>query len=173
MAKEAIDYRECFVETMERMSKGGLLMVTQGKDGRPNIMTIGWGTMGIIWGRPIFIALVRPSRYTYSRMEEVEEFTVNVPSTKLAAAALHCGTVSGRDHDKFAEMGLTAVPAQQVEAPIIEECHIHYECRSRHKNDLIPELLDDEIRRGSYPQGDYHRLYFGEILTSYADSGQG
>ena len=169
MSKIEVDYKDYFAETMERMCEDGLLLVTQGKDGKANIMTIGWGTIGSIWGRPTFIVLVRPSRYTYSRLEEVEEFTVNVPSKSLAKAALHCGTVSGRDHDKFKEMNLTETASKKIDVPIIEECHINYECRTLHKNDLIPDVVDKAAKKQFYPEGDFHRLYFGEILATYAN----
>ena len=169
MAKVKVDYRDYFTETMERMCDDGLLLVTKGKDNKANIMTIGWGTIGSIWSRPIFIVLVRPSRYTYSRLEAVDEFTVNVPSKELAKAALHCGTVSGRDHDKFREMNLTETASKKVQVPIIEECHINYECRTLHKNDLIPEMLDEVVKKQAYPEDDFHRVYFGEILATYAD----
>ena len=112
MAKVPVRYTDYFAQTIQRMREDGLLLVTQGADGKPNVMTIGWGTMGSIWSRPIFIVLVRPSRYTYGRLEEVSDFTVNVPPRELAAAASHCGTVSGRDHDKFQEMHLTAMPSR-------------------------------------------------------------
>jgi flavin reductase (DIM6/NTAB) family NADH-FMN oxidoreductase RutF len=146
-----------------------LLLVTQGKDGKPNVMTIGWGTIGAIWSRPIFIVLVRPSRYTYSRLEEMSDFTVNVLPLELAAAASHCGTVSGRDHDKFQEMHLTAVASREVRAPIIQECIVHYECRTLHRNDLEPDALAQAVRDEAYPNGDFHRVYFGEIVAAYAD----
>ena len=170
MAKVKVDYRDYFIQTMDRMSDNGLLLVTKGKDNKPNIMTIGWGTIGSIWGKPIFIVLVRPSRYTYSRLEEIEEFTVNVPSKELAKAVLRCGTVSGRDHDKFKEMNLTEIPAPEVTVPMIKECHINYVCKSLHKNDLIPEMLDIAVKEECYPEGDFHRLYFGEILSTYTDA---
>jgi len=152
------------------MRGDGLLMVTTGSDGKPNVMTIGWGTIGSIWGRPMFLALVRPSRYTYSRLEEVRDFTVNVPPRELAAAASHCGTVSGRDHDKFQEMKLTDVPSREVRAPIIQECIIHYECRTVHRNDLVPDAIVQAIRDEFYPEGNFHRVYFGEIVACYAET---
>ena len=168
-AKVTIEHTDLFAEAMQRMREDGLLMVTQGADGAPNVMTIGWGTIGAIWGRSVFVALVRPSRYTYSRLEENGDFTVNVPTTDLNDAVSYCGTVSGRDKDKFAEMNLTAVPGKQVGAPIIEECVIHYECRTLHRNDLIPEMLVRDVQETAYPHGDYHRVYFGQILAAYAD----
>ena len=36
---------------MRRMREDGLLLVTAGADGKPNVMTIGWGTIGSIWSR--------------------------------------------------------------------------------------------------------------------------
>jgi flavin reductase (DIM6/NTAB) family NADH-FMN oxidoreductase RutF len=102
-------------------------------------------------------------------LEETGEFTVNVPPRELAAAVSHCGTVSGRDHDKFQEMRLTPVPARQVRPPIIEECLVHYECRTLHKNDLAPDSLVQGVLDEFYPQDDFHRIYFGEIVAAYAE----
>ena len=169
MTKSNIRYTRYFAETIQRMREDGLLLVTAHNDGKPNVMTMGWGTIGSIWGRPIFLALVRPSRHSHSLIEEVSEFTVNVPPRELASALSHCGTVSGRDHDKFGEAKLTVTPSRMVKPPIVEECVIHYECRVVHKNDLVPESLTQAIRDDFYEQSDFHRVYFGEIVAAYAD----
>lgn len=169
MEKRTIRYTDYFAEVMQRMREDGLLLASAGRDGKPNVMTIGWGTIGSIWARPAFIVLVRHSRYTYSRMEEVADFTVNVAPRGLAQAVSHCGTVSGRDHDKFGEMNLTPIPAREVRAPIIKECIVHYECRTVHRNDMVPETVTQAISDEFYPQGDYHRVYFGEIVAASAD----
>ena len=169
MAKVEVRYTDYFAQTIQRMREDGLLLVTLGADGKPNVMTIGWGTMGAIWSRPVFIVLVRPSRYSYSRLEQVGDFTVNVPPWELAVAVNHCGTVSGRDHDKFQEMRLTPIPSREVRAPIIQECLVHYECRTLHRNDVAPEALKQAVREEFYAEGDFHRVYFGEIVAAYAD----
>ena len=169
MAKVKVRYTDYFAQTIQRMREDGLLLVTLGKDGKPNVMTIGWGTMGSIWSRPVFIVLVRPSRHTYSRLEQVSDFTVNVPPRELAAAVSHCGTVSGRDHDKFQEMHLTPIPSREVRPPIIQECVVHYECRTLHRNDLAPDTLVQAVREEFYAAGDFHRIYFGEIVAASAD----
>jgi len=169
MPKVAVRYTDYFMETMRRMREDGLLLVTAGGDGKPNVMTIGWGTIGSIWSRPVFLALVRPSRHSYARLEEAGDFTVNVPPGELAEAAAYCGTVSGRDHDKLREKGLTPVASRQVRPPIIQECVLHYECRTLHRNDLVPDALAQAVQDEFYARGDYHRVYFGEIVASYAD----
>jgi len=173
MGKVLVNYKDYFDETVSRMCKDGLLLVTAGADGRPNVMTIGWGVLGSVWGRAMFVVLVRPSRYSYSRLEEVDEFTVNVPPRELAEAAAYCGTVSGREHDKLEQMKLTAAPGKKVKVPIIKECVVHYECRTVGRSDIVPEMLAEPVIKDAYPKGDFHRVYFGEILAAYADEDAG
>lgn len=168
MAKIDIDCTDRLEETTQALREGRVLLAAQGKSGKPNAMAIGWGTLGIAWGRPVFIVLVRPSRYTYQLLEECGDFTVNVAPPELKDAVTYCGIVSGRDHDKLREKGLTAAPAKTVSAPIIQECVLHYECRTVHENDVLKEVLAPEIISECYPQGDYHRLYFGEVLATRA-----
>ncbi len=170
MAKVEASYTDYLKETNKMLGHGGLLLASADAQGNPNSMTIGWGTVGIIWGKPIFVVLVRPSRYTHDLIEITDDFTVNVPTPELADEVLYFGTVSGRDQDKFKAKGLTATPGKKVKSPIVEECAIHYECRVVHKNDVIPDELAEEIRNSAYRQGDFHRIYFGEILAVYADA---
>jgi len=168
MTKSPIKFFELWTETVEALTREGLLLVGMDRAGQPNPMTIGWMTAGVIWGKPILQVYVRPSRFTYSRLEEVGEFTVNVLPSLFAAALQHCGTASGRDGDKFSQTGLTPVPGRQVRAPVIEQGVIHYECRTVHKHDLDPQALAAEISQAMYPNGDFHRVYYGEVLAVYA-----
>ena len=170
MAKVPVRYTDYFALTVQRMREDGLLLVTADADGKPNVMTIGWGLIGSIWSRPIFLVLVRPSRHTYSRLEQAGDFTVNVPPRELASAAALCGAVSGRDHDKPQEARLTLVPSREVRPPIIQECVVHYECRTLHRNDLAPAALAQTVHEQFYSAGDFHRVYYGEIVATYADA---
>jgi len=113
--------------------------------------------------------LVRPSRYTYECIEATGDFTVNVPPPELAEEVLLCGTRSGRDIDKFEECGFTATPGRKVKSPGIDECLITYECAVVQKNDVVPAHFAPEIAESFYGQGDYHRVYYGEIVACYAD----
>ncbi len=164
MAKRTVGYLECITETLRGFNEDRVLLVSQGNEGPPNVMTIGWGQVGIIWRKPIFTVMVRPSRYTYSLIEQSGDFTVNVLPSSLKKVAQYCGTVSGRDRDKFKEKGLTAMPSLTVKVPIIQECLLHFECRIVYRHDLIPSELAASIIPALYPKGDFHRIYFGEIL---------
>jgi flavin reductase (DIM6/NTAB) family NADH-FMN oxidoreductase RutF len=165
MGKKLVDYADGIQETIRAFKESRVLLVSQGKQGPPNAMAIGWGQIGIVWGRPIFTVLVRPSRYTYKLIEEAGDFTVNVVPPQLKELVQYCGTTSGRDHDKFREKGLTAIPSSKIKAPLIKECILHYECKIIYKNDLIPSELETTVIPGFYPKGDFHRVYLGEILA--------
>jgi flavin reductase (DIM6/NTAB) family NADH-FMN oxidoreductase RutF len=165
MTKKRVEYADCLGETLKAFNEDRVLLVSQGKQGAPNVMAIGWGQVGIIWRKPIFTVLVRPSRYTYRLIEESGDFTVNIVPPSLKEVVQYCGTVSGRDHDKFKEKNLTATPSSKVKTPIIKECILHYECQIVYRNDLIPSELAARFVSALYPKGDFHRLYFGDILA--------
>ena len=169
MAKIAVAYTDHLSETIAALGEPGCLLVSQAEEGKPNAMAIGWATVGVIWGRPMLVVLVRHSRYTWRLLEAHDEFTVNVPPPALADAVMVCGTKSGRDTDKFAETGLTPVAAQHVGMPIIHECAVHYECRIVHRNNVDPTHLAGAIMGEFYGEGDFHTIYYGHILGVSAD----
>jgi len=169
MPKIEVDYRDYFRAVAEALRGAGMLLVSVDRAGRPNAMTIGWAALGPVWGRPAFMAMVRPSRYTYGLIEESGDFTVNLLPKELARVLDFCGSRSGRNVDKFAAQGLTPVPGRKTKSPTVEQAVLSLECRVVGKCDLTSEGLDPDVDRSSYPRGDYHRLYFGEILAVYAD----
>ncbi len=164
MPLQEVDFTHNLAENIALMRRQGLLLTSVDAEGKPNVMTIGWGNPGIIWGKPIFVVLVRPSRFTFRNVEETMQFVIDVPTDEMHEACLHCGTVSGRDHDKFADCGFTTVQAETVDAPLIEQCLMHYECRVVHKNDVMDSQLDPTVRSECYASGDFHRIYYGQIL---------
>ena len=168
MNRTPMEMFDHYAAVARRLGSDGLLLGGYSPDGNANIMTIGWGQLGIIWGMPIWTVLVRPSRYTYECIEHSGAFSVNVPTAEMAKACGVCGTKSGRDIDKFAETSLTAERSAAVSAPIVVESPIIYECQVVHHSDVHPEQLVKEIITGAYPSGDFHRVYFGKVLKSEA-----
>jgi flavin reductase (DIM6/NTAB) family NADH-FMN oxidoreductase RutF len=169
MAKERIEYTEFFREVMEVLSSRGLLLGTYDAAGKPNIMTIGWGTVGHVWGKPVWVVLVRPSRHTFEGIEKSGCFTVNVPPPGRAPACELAGTRSGRDLDKFEALGLAVERTLVVKAPAVTQCPIIYECKVVHANDIDPQRLTRDILQSAYPAGDFHRVYWGEIVAARAE----
>ena len=130
-----------------------------------NTMTVAWGSMGAMWNKPFVQVVVRPSRYTYEFMERYDTFTLNVLPEAYRPALELLGTKSGRSGDKISEAGLTPKVSNSVAAPCFQEAELILECRKIYWDDLAPEhFLDAEIPT-NYPNGDYHRMYFGEILS--------
>lgn len=169
MAKETIEFSEYYPEVMRALASRGLLLGTYDQQGEANIMTIGWGMMGSVWGKPIWTVLVRPSRYSHECLEQNRCFSINVPTPAMADICELCGSRSGRDTDKFQAGGITSERATTVRAPIVVECPIVYECRVVHSNEVLAPTLSDEIVQGCYRGGDFHRCYWGEILAARAD----
>jgi len=168
MEREKMAFSEHFDLVMDALRTRGLLLGSYDAAGKPNAMAIGWGSLGNVWSMPLWIVLVRPSRYTYQCIEHSGCFSVNVPGAKLESAVNLCGTKSGRDGDKFAEAGLTAEKGRAALAPTIAECPIVYECQVVHRNDVQPGELVRELQEGPYANGDYHRVYFGKIVAAAA-----
>jgi flavin reductase (DIM6/NTAB) family NADH-FMN oxidoreductase RutF len=95
---------------------------------RKNIITIAWaGT--ICSGPPMLSISIRPERYSYAIIRESMEFVVNLPNRELLAATDYCGSISGREVDKFKAAGLTPGDAKIVKAPLIKEAPLNIECR--------------------------------------------
>ena len=151
------------------MSPGVLLTAKLGD--KVNPMTIGWGSVGVEWGKPLFTAYVRPCRYTHDMIEATGEFTVNVPMSNAKHILGFCGTKSGRDMDKIAELGLTLEDPLNISVPGIKELPLTLECKVVYKQDQVLDHLRDDLRDRYYPDrndfGDYHTAYYAEIVSAY------
>ncbi len=168
MHRRAIEYTAMYPDVMAALSGRGLLLGSYDAQGKANVMTIGWGMLGEVWGVPAWAVLVRASRYTCECIEHSACFSVNVPEESAAMACAMAGSASGRDTDKFALADLTAVRAETVLAPLVDECPLVYECQVVHSADILPGKLADEILASNYRDGDYHRIYYGKILAARA-----
>jgi flavin reductase (DIM6/NTAB) family NADH-FMN oxidoreductase RutF len=143
------------------------LLLTSGdfEAGEYNTMTVAWGSLGVMWGGPFALVVVRPTRHTYNYIEKYETFTLTAFPKEYRKALQVLGTRSGRDGDKIAEAGLTPITSVQVAAPAFAEAELVIECRKSYWDDFKPEHFLDPAIEKNYPQRDYHRMYFGEIVA--------
>lgn len=168
--KQKIDVMEQAGTILQAVKKGALL--TTKANGRVNTMTISWGMLGIEWNKPLFITVVRHSRYSHELLEQNGEFTVNLPWGAYDPKILSvCGSKSGRDMDKLQELGLTQVEPEQISVPGIAQLPLTLECRVVYKQDQsLP--ADEAAQKAYYPpfrdgQPDLHTAYYGEIVAAY------
>ena len=82
-------------------------LLTAGDSKSYNTMTIAWGGLGTLWGKPIATVYVKPIRYTHRFMEENDYFTVSFYPEAYKKALGLLGSKSGRDCNKVALSGLT------------------------------------------------------------------
>jgi flavin reductase (DIM6/NTAB) family NADH-FMN oxidoreductase RutF len=142
-----------------------LLCAGQNAPGRFNVMTVGWGGFGVMWGKSVAYVAVRPSRFTYSFMEAQSDFTLCAFPQALQDKLTFCGTKSGRDVDKAAACGFTPIASSKVAAPGFEQAELILECRKLYFEDVAPARFLDPSIEDNYGGTNYHRLYTGEILA--------
>lgn len=138
-------------------------LVTAGDSSAYNTMTVSWGAMGELWGKPMATIYIRPQRYTEEFLNSNDYFTVSVYPSELKKQ-IHgiCGSKSGRDVDKAKECGIT--PCFDEKAPCFEEAEIVLICKKAAKGQFDPsQFIDSDIDSSVYPTKDYHFIYYGEI----------
>ena len=122
-------------------------------EGPHNVMTASWA--GVVCTEPPVVALgVRRERHSHGIICKQSELVINVPGQSMLAVVDRCGLMSGRDGDKFARLGLTPVKADQVAAPLVDECPLNLECR-----------VTQALRLGS------HDLFLCQILCVHLAEG--
>jgi len=168
MKKEinAFDYAG---KILTEVGKAALLTTKSGN--KVNTMTIGWGTMGVEWNKPILIAYVRQHRFTWKQLRENPEFTINIPMDESARQILsYCGRTSGRDTDKIAELGLTLVEPSVISVPGIKELPLTLECKVLYHQPQDCYAMPESVRQRFYADnvpGDYHDAFYAEIVAAY------
>jgi len=176
MVKREIDVFEYSKEILTELRRG-VLVTTKAGD-KVNSMTISWGTLGVEWAVPIFTSFIREGRFTHEMLMKNPEFTVNIPWGDCDRNVLgYCGTRSGRDHDKAAELGLTLVEPSEVSVPAIKELPLTLECRVVYRQMQDAEAMPQSVRDKFYPQNvdssfhgsnmDMHEVFCGEIVSAY------
>lgn len=163
-----IDLKDLVINPTEIWAKRWFLL-TAGDMENHNTMTVAWGSIGTMWAKPFVQVVVRHSRYTFEFMNQHDTFTLcSFPEAYKKDLGI-LGQKSGRDGDKIAETKLTAIPSEVIPAPSFKEADLSIECKKIYFQDMEPENFLADYIGDCYPQKDYHRIYFGEILSVSAE----
>jgi len=158
-------YYSGFDKLCTALEGGGALLLAEDRKGRLNAMTIGWAQVGVVWGRPVLTVLVRPSRYTHELLENARYFSVCVPGAgRWRRELAFCGSKSGREQDKLRACNLPVRAGLKPGLRLVEGAALSYECEILSKAALMPRSMAAGPRARYYKSGDWHTLYFGEIL---------
>ena len=155
-------------EGMDNLFKQGAFF-TAGDEEKANTMTVSWGSIGYMWKKPVFMALIRQTRYTKEFLDKGNEFTISIPyGDEMKKALGICGSKSGRDIDKEEAANIKFIKGKKVKAPVVEGCNKYYECKVVFKQEMDLDNIDEAIKAECYKSGETkHTLYFGEIVEQY------
>ncbi len=117
-----------------------------------NIFTASW-TGTVCTDPPMCYVSIRPSRHSYDIIKRNGEFVINLTNEALARATDWCGVRSGRDYNKFKEMGLTPAKTQVINSVIVQESPLSIECK-----------VEQIIPLGS------HDMFLARVVNVQADS---
>ena len=145
-------------------------LLTAGDSDNFNAMTISWGGLGTIWGRPVATVYVRTSRYTHDFMDANEFFTVSFYPEECKRILGVLGSKSGRDMDKMKESGLT--PVQAGESMSFKEAEVTLVCRKLYKQQLNVANMPENVAKAMYEGQAPHDMYIGEIVEIIGNNGE-
>ncbi len=137
-------------------------LVTAGSKESFNTMTVSWGGVGIMWGKPCAFTFIRPQRYTFRFTENNDYYTMSFFDEKYRAALKLCGSKSGRDVDKVKETGLTPAFTENG-AVYFEEAKLVLVCKKLYAQSLNEESITDGESVKKWYDNDYHKMYISEI----------
>lgn len=128
-----------------------------------NCLTVSWGGIGMLWGKPVGFVFVRNSRYTHSFLEKSEGITLSFLSDAYQEAKQYLGQVSGRNEDKLAKSGLSYTYDPDMDVCYIRQASYVFKMKKLLSVDLDSDLLKEDLKEKFYSVKDDHTLYICEI----------
>jgi flavin reductase (DIM6/NTAB) family NADH-FMN oxidoreductase RutF len=166
MERTNIQIENLNTNIFEIFNKGWMLLTAGDFDTGFNTMTVSWGFMGTFWFKPVAIAGVRPQRHTFDFIDQGDSFTLCAFPEEMRETLGYCGSHSGSEYDKIAECGLEPVRSQKVSAPGFDQAELIIECHKIYSDELKGKnIIDKSILSKCYPERDFHKLFFGEVVS--------
>ena len=137
-------------------------LLTAGAESSFNTMTISWGGLGTLWGKPVATVYVRTSRYTHDFMDANEYFTISFFPEEYKQILGVLGSKSGRDMDKMKDSGLSAVKAG--DSVSFKEAEVTLVCRKMFKQELSVANMPADVAKAMYEGQAPHDMYIGEVV---------
>jgi flavin reductase (DIM6/NTAB) family NADH-FMN oxidoreductase RutF len=110
------------------LEPGPVLLLSTAHRGRRNVMTMSWHSM-LEFEPPLVGCVVAPGSLSHRLLHASGECVLNIPTETIAEKVVGCGNTHGSEVDKFGRFALATRPAQQVVAPLLDECYASLECR--------------------------------------------
>lgn len=143
------------------------MLISAGDSAGYNTMTASWGGLGILWGRPVATIYIRPQRYTREFIDKHDFFSLSFFGSGQREALSFCGSKSGRHVDKAKETGL--IPVFSDNTVYFQQARLVFICKKIYFQDIDPARFLDASLQSNYMNGDYHRMYIGEIVKALTE----
>ena len=146
-------------------------LCTAGTPEEYNTMTIGWGTLGTIWGPPmrgksIVTVFLRQSRRTSDILLKDENFTVTFFPEKYRDDLGQLGMKSG--HNVPDKINLTKLTPKMLENAVgFEEAELTFVCKKIYTTLMEKEDVPEFLRETLYHDGDLHYMFIGEVVDAF------
>lgn len=140
----------------------GLVLVTVGNKDKFNTMTIGWGTLGTLWSKPICNVYVKKNRYTHDFMDSNDYFTVSFFSEDYRTDMAILGTKSGRDLDKVSLSSLSPIKGDNY--VYFKEAKYTLVLKKIYSHDFDIDRIPLECKEHYYKDEPPHTMYVGEVI---------
>ncbi len=131
------------------LNYGATVLVTSKFENKESIITLAW-TTPVSHSPPLLAISIGKERFTHNIIKNSGEFAVNLLSLEMLNKIVGCGSVSGKDIDKFRAFSLQKERAKYISSPLIKESFAFIECK-----------VD-----GSFDVGD-HTLFIGRVLRGW------
>jgi flavin reductase (DIM6/NTAB) family NADH-FMN oxidoreductase RutF len=169
---DVVDVRVATTDVLRMLPPYPIVLVTT----RTNVITVNQVAYFSFSPLRVGVAIAR-NHYSYGLLMEEGEFVVNIPTGNLVEIVKQCGSISGRDGNKFQKVGLTPTSGTAVNAVRIAECAAFIECQVEQRLELenrtwfIGIVVAASMRLGhdgvnALMCGRYDYQLPGEVVTS-------
>lgn len=140
------------------------MLITAGNDRQFNMMTAGWGGLGMMFGKPVAFCFIAPTRFTYQLMEKNDTYTLSFYTEAYRDALKICGSKSGKSTDKVKETGLTPITTPSG-SKAFSEAWMIIECRKTVAQSITPEAITNAALKEEWSTKQLYKMFVGEIVN--------
>ena len=143
------ELRESMMDGLKSLPAFPIVLVTVGD----NIM-VAAAFHFYSYNPPSVMVGIKPEKFTFQLIRDMQEFGINIPSVNQLEEVKICGSISGKDEDKYKLSNFTKQKGNYIKSALIDECAVNLECKVVHEIDYD----------GS------HRWFIGEIKDVHMDN---
>lgn len=129
------------------LSPRQVVLIATRFDDKDNVLPVDWH-IPLSFSPKLYAVCLESGNHSSAMIKGSGVFTINFMPAEYEKQIIECGSLSGKDTDKFKVTGLEKIEANKINAPIIKNAIGYLECK-----------LVDTLTTGD------HTLFIGEVLA--------